>query len=137
MEKDFLALNMIVDTATSDEDITNNPELPDIISSIQENLQMVANKISAEFLIEPPTINIPTEISVNYTPTYGLTNKKEHSITIYAIKKSSGYYYSQDYLLMLDTLAHELSHYLVSMKHNVKWRTYYLIIKQKMGALLL
>jgi hypothetical protein len=68
---------------------------------------------------------------------YALTNKKENKIIIYAIKKSNGYYYSPDYLFMLDSLAHELSHYIISMKHDRSWNLYYLIIKQKIGALLL
>jgi len=113
---------MIVDTAMCDEDIINNPDLPNIISSIQEKMQDIANKLCAEYIIEPPQVIIPAEININYTGTYALTNKKENKIIIYAIKKSNGYYYSQDYLFILDALAHELSHYIVSMRHDSRWK---------------
>jgi hypothetical protein len=128
---------MIVDTAMCDEDIINNPDLPEIISSIQEKMQDIANKLCAEYIAEPPQVIIPAEININYTGTYALTNKKENKIVIYAIKKSNGCYYSQDYLFILDALAHELSHYIFSMRHDNRWKVNYLIIKQKIGALLL
>ena len=125
LEKEMLMLSMSVDSAIEDSEILESEDLENVLSNIEKNFQKIANSISSMNSLESPKVVIYRGINLNTDGLYGTMSSKTNTLTIYPIKAVGDYYFSCDFSSLVDTLAHELSHHLIGMKHDRRWSNGY------------
>ena len=105
LEREMLVLSMTVDTASNDKEILENEDLETSLFTIEKVFQGMANKISSLNALDPPKVVISREINHNINGLYGTMSSKTNTLTIYPIKSAGNYYFSFDYISLLDTFS--------------------------------